>query len=106
MVIDLILENAVVYDIVYKVDIKVGQHFTLVMDNPSEMDDVFANNDSVLSYNHSGSDINVDALIVGESKIRIFLGDTKVREILINVVNVVAHPAKALNTNFGMPIEK
>lgn len=111
MVIDAIFENVVIYNVLYKFDIKVGQKLTLVMDKPEEMNDVFVNNDKVLSHEHKGTDIELETLAVGVSKVRIMkdLEDGKsniVREILINVVDSIQRPATTLNVSLGPPEEK
>lgn len=114
MVLDAILENAVIYNVFYKLDVKVGQKFTLVMDKPDEMDDVFVNADKVLSHDRNGTDINLEALSVGTSKVRIMKDDPAnaqnpvkiVREIFINVVDSIQRPAATLNVALGQPEPK
>lgn len=111
MILDAILENAIVYNVFYKLDVKVGQKFTLVMDKPGEMTDVFVNADKVLSHDTKGADIDLEALSVGVSKVRIMKdgADGKsdiVREIYINVVDNIQRPATTLNVALGQPEPK
>lgn len=114
MVIDVFFENVGQYNVFYKLDVKVGEKFTLVMDKPEEMNDVFVNNDKVLSHEHKHTDINIEALSVGVSKVRI-MKDTPedttnptrvVREILINVVDQITRPASSLNVSFSESEQK
>lgn len=113
MVLTLILTNAIIENLWYKMTVKVGEPFTLVMDKPEEIDDVFVNNDKVLDHEHNGKDINVIAKSVGVSKIRLMKDDTNpdvspkvVREILVDVVETITRPASTLNTTFGAPEPK
>lgn len=106
MVIDAILENVAIYNLHYKLDVKVGQKLTLVMDKPEDVDGVFADNDKVLSFEHKGTDINIDILTVGVSKIRIMKAVVEnqnpiIREILFNAVESIQRPATTLNATFG-----
>lgn len=110
MVIDAWFENVVSYNVFYKLDVKVGQKFTLVMDKPEEMEDVFVNNDKVLAHEHKGTDISIEALSVGVSKVRIMKSvddapdkNPIVREILVNVLDSINRPAVALNSTLGSP---
>lgn len=111
MVIDAFFDNSAVYNVFYKIDVTVGQKFTLVMDNPSEMEDVYVNNDKVLSHEHNGTDINIEALSVGVSKVRIMKVAVEgqnpiVRELLINVLNQISRPASDLGLTAGQPEPK
>lgn len=111
MVIDAISDNLAVYNIFYKLDVKVGQKITLVMDAVADVDDVFASNDKVLSFEHKGTDINLDILAVGVSKIRIMKTAVEnqnpiIREILINAVDSIQRPATTLNVSLGAPEQK
>lgn len=106
MVIDAWFQDVVVYNVFYNLDVKVGQKFTLVMDKPEEMDDVFVNRDKVLAHDHNGTHISIEALSVGQSKVRIMLQDTKVREILVNVKDSIGFPAETLNASFGQAVTK
>ena len=110
MVLNAFFENVVVYNVFYNLDVKVGERFTLVMDKPEEMTDVYVNNDKVLSHETVGTDINLEALAVGTSKIRIMKDEENatrvVREILVRIVDDIQRPATSLNASFGDPVNK
>lgn len=71
------------------------------MDKPDEADDVFANNDDVLHVNKAGDTIELNALAAGTSKVWITKGQTIVRELLVNIVDQIQRPAKALKVSLG-----
>jgi hypothetical protein len=106
MVVDAYTNAFAFLNVYYEIYAKKGEPITLVMDKPDEMDDVFVNNDKVLSHSHSGSDITLDALEVGVSKVRIMKDVTIVRELLIRVVDSIQRPAQTLNASFGQPQQK
>jgi hypothetical protein len=111
MVIDAYTNAFAFFNVFYKIEVKKGEPLTLVMDKPEEMTDVFVNNDKVLSHSHQGTDITIEALEVGTSKVRIMkdVSDGKsdiVRELLINVVDSIQRPAQTLNASFGEPQPK
>lgn len=113
MVIDVYFTNAVIYNVFYKIDAKVGESLTLVMDKPEEIDGVFVDRDKVLDHDHQGTDIDIVAKSVGVSKVRLMKDDPDpskspkvVREILINVVESIHRPATTLNAKFDSPVTK
>lgn len=111
MVIDAYTNAFAFLNVVYEIYAKKGEPITLVMDKPEEMTDVFVNNDKVLSHSHSGSDITIEALDLGVSKVRIMrdLEGGKsdiVRELLIRVVDTIQRPATSLGVEFGQPQQK
>ena len=106
MEITAILSNVAVYGLQYKLDVKVNENLTFLMDKPDEMDDVFVNNDKVLDFERQGSEINMQTKAVGVSKVRIMKDVTIVREFLLNVVNDIPRPATSLNVTFGEAMPK
>lgn len=105
MEINVYLDNAILYGLAYRIDVKTGQAFTLVMSEVNG-EEVYAKNDKILEIDQQGTDINIEAKTVGESKIRIMKDTTIVRELLINVVDVISRPATNLNVTAGEPISK
>lgn len=106
MVLNAFFENVVVYNVFYALDVKAGEKFTLVMDKPDEMSDVFVNNDEVLNHKHNGTDIEIEALSKGKSIIRIMKDTNIVRDIQVNIVDSIQRPATTLNATFGEPENK
>ena len=106
MEINVFLGNAVLYGLPYKLDIKVGEKLTLVVNDASAFTDVFVNNDPVLDWERKGTDVIIDTKKVGASKLWIVNNQAIVRELLINVVDNIQRPAESLNVSFGEPQEK
>lgn len=106
MEITAIFNNVAIYGLAYKLDIKVGEPLTLVMDGSTDGIDVFVNNDKVLDYDHQGAEVNITTKSVGVSKIRIMKDVSIVRELLLNVVDNIPRPATTLNVALGQPEEK
>lgn len=105
MKLDALFSNAMVFDIQSRIDVLQGQVFTLIMDTPEGID-VYANNDKVLSYEHTATDVVVTASELGESKIR-FMTDTAItKELLIRVVSEFVRPATDLGITPGVPEPK
>ena len=102
MEINVFLDNAILYGLPYRLDIKIGQKFSLVIDKV-DGEEVYAKNDKILEVDHVGTDISIEAKAKGESKIRIMKDTTIVRELLINVVDDIKRPATNLNVTAGEP---
>jgi hypothetical protein len=105
MKLDALFSNVMLFDVQSRIDVKQGEVFTLIMDT-AEGIDVFANNDKVLSYEHTATDVVVTASELGESKIR-FMTDTAItKELLIRVVSEFVRPATDLGVTVGQPEPK
>lgn len=102
MKLDALFSNVLIYDVQSKMDVKQGEVFTLIMDS-SEGIDVFANNDKVLSYEHTATDVVVTASVEGESKFRFMTGESITKELLIRVVSEFVRPATDLGITVGSP---
>lgn len=69
--------------------------------------EVFANNDKVLQLDHHDHWIEVDALTLGVSTIRIMGPDLKIqKDLVVTVSDTIARPATSLNTSFAAPEPK
>lgn len=105
MKLDALFDNAMVFDIQARIDVRQGQVFTLIMDDATGID-VFANNDKVLSYETNATDVVVTADELGESKLRFMTGDAITKELLIRVVAEFVRPATDLGVTIGEPEPK
>lgn len=102
MKLDALFDNAMVFDIQARIDVKQGQVFTLIMDDATGID-VFANNDKVLSYEAEATDVVVTAEELGESKLRFMTDAAITKELLIRVVSEFVRPATDLGVTIGEP---
>lgn len=100
MEINVILNNAILYGLPYRVDVKTGESFILALDKV-DGEEVYAKNDKILEVDHVGKDINITAKMKGQSKIRIMKEAVIVREVEINVLDTIGPPASSLNVTFG-----
>lgn len=105
MKLDALFDNVLVYDLQGRIDVKQGQVFTLIMDAADGID-VFANNDKVLSYEHTATDVVVTAEEVGESKLRFMTDAAITKELLVRVVTEFVRPATDLGIEIGEPVSK
>jgi hypothetical protein len=105
MKLDALFSNAMVFNIDARIDVLQGEVFTLIMDAPEGIE-VFANNDKVLSYEHTATDVVVTASELGESKLRFMSGVGITKELLIRVVSEFVRPATDLGVTIGQPETK
>lgn len=63
--------------------------------------EVFANNDKVLQLDHHDEWIEVDALALGVSTIRIMSADKILKDLVVTVSETIARPATTLNSSFS-----
>lgn len=105
MKLDALFENAMVFDIQSRIDVKQGQVFTLIIGAPEGID-VFSNNDRVLSIEHTTTDVVVTASELGESKLRFMTDQAITKELLIRVVSEFVRPATDLGVTLGEPEQK
>lgn len=105
MKIDALLDTALVYDVQSRIDLLTGKSLTLFLDTADGIE-LFANNDEVLEISDDGLDVGINALELGESKLRFMQGTTIVRELLIVVVSELGRPALNLGIEAGKPEPK
>ena len=106
MQVDLLLSNARVYNIFERMDIKLGEKFSLITDSTDDNIDWFADNDPALTIIDNGTTADLEATAVGSVQILIMTdGLTIIKKLVINVVADLA-PAVALNITADAAVPK
>lgn len=102
MIINAYFDNVLIFDVQRALQVVQGVKFGLEMENPEDGTEVFANNDKVLKIDHSGTSIEVEALELGMSTIRIMNGVGITKDLFINVVNEIVRPAVSLGVTVSV----
>jgi hypothetical protein len=97
-----IFPNVTAYD-VEKVDVLVGETFTINLPDETEPVDFFFNNDSVLEINAEGTKAIVKALSFGDCVIKLERNDVVLKKLYLSVYT---QQAVELNPVVGTPVLK
>jgi hypothetical protein len=98
---------AKVYNVEERIDVVLGQKFSLYTDADPTPIEWFANNDEVLQIKTNGSSADVEALSLGTSIIQIQdEGASIVKKLVINIVSEIVEPAKTLGVTAEPPVPK
>ena len=103
MTLNAIFDNVKIFDVQQKLEVVMGQSFVLeVIDPPAELK-VFTDNDPVLEVNTGHI---IEAVSLGESKIRFMTDTSVVKDLDIFVVEGVQPNAKTLGGKLHAPVKK
>lgn len=106
MILNAYFDNVLVFDVQNALHVVQGTKFALEMEMPEAGTEVFANNDKVLQLDHHDIWIDVDALELGTSTIRIMNGGTILKDLIITVRDAITRPATTLGGTLGQPVPK
>lgn len=104
MVLNAYFDNVLVYGVGSMLDVVQGVNFSLEMSESGVT--VFSDNDKVLSVDHHDQWINLKALELGKSTIRIMNGTEILKDLIIEVRNSITKPATTLGGSLGEPVPK
>lgn len=106
MILNAYFDNVLVFDVQNALHVVRGTKFALEMEMPEAGTEVFANNDKVLQLDHRDIWIDVDALELGMSTVRIMNGGTILKDLVVTVRDSITRPATTLGGTLGPPIPK
>lgn len=104
MTLNAYFDNVLVYGVGSMLDVVSGVQFSLEMDDGAVT--VFSDNDKVLSVDHNGVWVNISALELGKSVIRIMNGAEILKDLIIEVRTAITRPATTLNGSLSEPVSK
>jgi hypothetical protein len=104
MTLNAYFDFALVYGVGSMLDVVNGVKFSLEMSEAGVT--VFHDNDKVLSVEHNDSWINITALELGKSTIRIMNGPEILKDLVIEVRSSITKPATTLGGSLGEPQPK
>lgn len=99
MTLNAYFDNVLVYGVGSMLDVVQAVQFSLEMSDGAVT--VFSDNDKVLSVDHSGAWINLTALELGKSTIRIMNGTEILKDLVIEVRTSITRPATTLGGSLG-----
>ena len=99
MKLNIILDNAKLYDVQSQLDVVKGETLTL---EPDGNEEVFSNNDQVLDIDGD----TITAANVGTVTLRFMSGTTVVKDVTINVVTTTGEQTTDLHGKLGTPVPK
>jgi len=106
MILNAYFDNVLVFDVQNALHVVQSTKFGLEMEMPDPGTEVFANNDKVLQIDHHDIWIDVDALELGMSTIRIMNGGTILKDLVVTVRDAITRPATTLGGSLGEPQPK